>query len=662
MTKKIITFLLLVTPFLKATAQNGSTAGTTAVATASPKGIWIYLGNTLPKNLSYQIERKQKGTERYRVIGKTTVAASLTEMESLQQRWYPYFQKLDPLTGKEMAKMWDYLRRNSTTDSLLTSNLPLMHLLAGTAFLDTNAAMNTSYVYRVSLLTPDGKPVNVTETPPASMPAKTKLPEVHFSHLRYADGKLEMQWSVKDPLQLSHYNIYRSIFGKNDYRKIKIEKGIFSKDDSLMLIAIDTIGKRPSWYEYLLEPVDIYGNAGKLQGYCAGGSLKDYYAPPVSHFKATGTLNHHEIKLSWRYENKKYLDAITIMRSMIFDSGYTRIVTLSPADTTYTDIVPEGGENYYYYLELQSAESKPVATAKVAALYSAQSEKPEPPDEIDAQAINGGVKVYWKCESPYAHGFYVYRKENVEEGFVQVSGLVPYGARVYSFTDTSSNLQGGQVYQYAVRTVSDNNVFSGYSDTAEAAPRLTMKLSSPGHLRYRNNGAISLLWDDMREIDNNLLGYKVYRKSTDEKEFKRLPNDSLQAEKNFFIDSTVSPGSRYEYGVSAIDYFGNESPLTTITATIQENILPPPPGINVINSGNEITITWGQVVGDGISLVRIYRSAPGQQSKLIGTADPLLEEFTDKNVSKGKLYFYQLSIIDKDNKEGVLSEKISIRL
>ena len=665
MIKKILSFLFFTSMLLPVIAQNidNNAPGTLPVAKATSHGIWIYLGNKLPKNSRYQIERKQVDKSRYEVLGKTEMPKSLREMEILQQKWYPYFEKLDSLQPNEITKEWAYIQKNLTTDSLITSDLPLMHLIAGTAFLDTTAETGKSYIYRVTLSGDEVNKKETRETPAVSMPADARLPEVYFSHSKYADGKLEIQWSVKDPMELSHYNIYRSIFGENAYKRINIEKGIFSRHDSLMLLVIDTIGKQPSWYEYMLEPVDIYGNAGKLQGYCTGGSLLDYYAPPVSNLMARGSQKDHQVRLSWRYKNKKYLNGITIMRSMIFDSGYTKIATVPPSDTTYMDIVPTGGENYYYYLILYSGQSDPVATAKVAALYSAKSEKPDPPAEIDAQTIINGVKVYWKSEAPYASGFYVYRKENPEQGFVQVSGLIPSGASVYSFTDTSKNLQAGEVYQYIVRTVSDNNLLSNSSDTVSANPGIKVKLSSPMHLRYRSeNGDISLIWDDMRQIDNDLLGYKIYRKLSAEKNFTRIGNDSLQAEKNFFIDSTLTPGIQYEYGVSVIDYFGNESPLSIIDVSVNENLPAAPSGITASASGNEIVINWGQIAGDDISSVRIYRSEPGQKAKVIGTIDAAAEEFTDKNVSNGKLYFYQLSSITNKNKEGILSEKTSTRL
>jgi len=102
--------------------------------------------------------------------------------------------------------------------------------------------------------------------------------------------------------------------------------------------------------------------------------------------------------------------------------------------------------------------------------------------------------------------------------------------------------------------------------------------------------------------------------------------------------------------------------LSTIAVAVNENLPAIPWGITASSSGNVIVITWGQLVGDDISTIRIYRSEPGQQAKATGTVDAVTGEFTDKNVSKGKLYFYQLSSVNKNGNEGMLSEKISIRL
>src|SRR5690606_21592884 len=120
-------------------------------------------------------------------------------------------------------------------------------------------------------------------------------------------------------------------------------------------------------------------------------------------------------------------------------------------------------------------------------------------------------------------------------------------------------LQGGEVYEYVVRTLNENNRLSKPSDTVSTYPGIKVVLDPPMNLRYRNNdGRITLLWDDMRPWENNLLGYKVYRK-VNNGVFTNLANDSIRPEKNFYIDSLATSGNSYTYAVTDIDFFGNES-------------------------------------------------------------------------------------------------------
>ena len=85
-----------------------------------------------------------------------------------------------------------------------------------------------------------------------------------------------------------------------------------------------------------------------------------------------------------------------------------------------------------------------------------------------------------------------------------------------------------------------------------------------------------------------------------------------------------------------------------------------PSGIRVSQTENDVYITWGQITED-VTAIKIYRSEPGVPAKLIATISDA-DSFTDKNVSKEKLYFYQLASVSKANIEGVKSEKISVRL
>lgn len=659
--------LLAVFIFCLLTTTSGQSQNSQPVAVPVSEGVWVFLGNNLPRNFTYVIERKNEDRGSYEEIGETSVPVSINEMNSRLQQYQIHFQKLEPFGADETNRLWQYLSQHKVIDSFYSQNVPMTHLLAGTGFFDNKANGNTNYKYRVTIQTSDGKNLSQTESNATAQFRKPVFPEIKFSSSQSVKNKITITWAVKEQKNMAHFNIYRSVFGKDNFERMKlnggsVNAGVYADKDSLKFIITDSIGNQPAWYEYQIAPVDAYGIEGSLQGLTNAGNIADYYAPPITNFRSVNTQKNHEIKLMWHLENKKYLNGITIMRSRNYDSGYMRIATLSVEDSSYTDILPESGENFYYYLQLESADQAPLTTAKIFALYSDEQTLPEPPNEIDAITIPGGIKIYWKNEEPYANGFYVYRRRNTTDPFVQVSALIPSGQEVYSFTDTSRLLRGGDVYEYVVKTRNEDNRFSRNSDTVSASSGVTVVLAPPMNLRYRDDdGVITLIWDNMNSWNNDLLGYNVYRNS-DNTGWTKINKDSLDAARNFFIDSTAQPGTNYSYAVTSFDMYGNQSEQSLIaTRTISENLLPPPPGIRITQSDGAVYISWGQMQDEDVT-VKIYRSEPGTKPVLAGTAEGGSDFFIDKNVSKGKLYFYQLSSVNKNNKEGALSEKVGIRL
>ncbi|MEZ4998600.1 MAG: hypothetical protein R2758_14425 [Bacteroidales bacterium] len=122
-----------------------------------------------------------------------------------------------------------------------------------------------------------------------------------------------------------------------------------------------------------------------------------------------------------------------MFRSKTYDDGFTRVARLAPEDTSFTDIVPVGNENFWYYLITSGPNGISHPSAKVSAMFRNNGEKPTPPEETGAESIKGGIKVYWSYHEPYAKGFYVYRYVYETAEFEQVSGLIPAGGEIYSF-------------------------------------------------------------------------------------------------------------------------------------------------------------------------------------------------------------------------------------
>ncbi|HRP44883.1 MAG TPA: hypothetical protein PLU27_08960 [Ginsengibacter sp.] len=659
-------FLGIFFSFFLATAF-GQSRKSLPVAVPVPDGVWIYLGNELPKSFTYIIERKKTAKGNYENVGEVKSPVSIAEMNSRQQQYQNHFSKLEPFGADEASRLWQYLSTHKTIDSSYSRNVPMTHLLAGTAFFDSKAEKGTDYQYRISIRPADGKSQSPAESNATAQFRKPEFPVINFSSSQSTKDKVTIVWAVKTQMNMAHFNIYRSVFGKDNFERVSLNSGsasagVYAENDSLKFILTDSIGNNPAWYEYKIAPVDPYGIEGSLQGLTNAGNIADYYAPPITNFRSVNTHQNHEIKLMWRLENKKYLNGITVMRSRNYDSGYMRIASLPVTDTVYTDIVPESGENFYYYLKLESADNTPLTSARIFGFYTDDQSLPEPPNEIDAVTAPNGITVYWKSEEPYANGFYVYRRKNTNEPFVQASPLIPVGKEVYSFSDTSKLLQGGEVYQYVVRSRNENNLLSRNSDTVSSTSGVKVVLTPPVNVRYRNNdGIITLIWDNMSSWDNDLMGYNVYRKAGNAA-WQKVNKDSLDAARNFFVDSTVQPGISYSYAISSFDMYGNRSERSVIAIpVIAEDLLPPPPGIRVAQSDGSVYISWGQMEG-AVSSIKIYRSEPGKQPVLVGTVDDGGDSFVDKNVSKGKLYFYQLSSLNKDKKEGEWSDKVGIRV
>lgn len=637
------------------------------VAVPLSDGVWVFLGNNLPKEFRYVIERKESGSNSYAKVGETMAPLSANEMVNRQSKNLAYFSKLEPLNKDEINRLWQYVNQHRAIDSFYSQNVPFVHLLAGTAFFDSTAEKNKDYTYRISKFQPNGKNSSGLESNATSEFRKPEFPKINFSSFKAGPDRITMIWAIKDQKDMSHFTIYRSVFGKENFERMKLRGetmivGVYAEKDSLKLIMVDSIGKSPAWYEYKIAPVDAYGIEGPLQGLANGGNIADYYAPPITNFRAINTHQDHKIKLMWRLENKKYLNGVTLMRSRNYDTGYVRITTLPVEDTAYTDIVPESGENYYYFLRLESAAKTPFESARIFAFYTNDQSVPERPTEIAAETIPNGVKVYWKSEEPYANGFLVFRRRNTTEPFIQVSPVIPTGQEVYSFTDTTKTLRGGDVYQYVVRTRNEDGRFSPNSDTVSASPGIKVALTAPMNLRYRiRNNVLTIIWDNMSSWDNDLLGYNVFRKTNDSP-WVKVNNQSLDPANNFINDSTIKTGNAYSYAISSFDYYGNESERSVIDIPASsKSLFPPPAGIRLSQTDNGVYITWGQIAGK-LSAIKIYRSEPGKKPMLIGTVESGKDFYIDKNVAKEKLYFYQLSSVNGENKEGLLSEKVAIRL
>jgi hypothetical protein len=124
-------------------------------------------------------------------------------------------------------------------------------------------------------------------------------------------------------------------------------------------------------------------------------------------------------------------------------------------------------------------------------------------------------------------------------------------------------------YGYAVSVVASEKApfaESLLSKTLSVTPRDTFPPSVPGNLNaVEESGAVILLWTP--PSDSDVAGYKVYRSDSVSTVKSLLAAELI---KTFsYRDLTARPGRKYEYSVTAVDIYNNESASSSSAVDMQ---------------------------------------------------------------------------------------------
>jgi hypothetical protein len=207
---------------------------------------------------------------------------------------------------------------------------------------------------------------------------------------------------------------------------------------------------------------------------------------------------------------------------------------------------------------------------------------PGAPEEVRASVTESAIVLSWS--EPLAagagaktEGYRVYRAE-IESGEqsaaqdvsqVKVkSPLTMQGSTsLPEFSDTHFEI--GHAYLYTVRAVAQygaDTVESADSAPAVVTPRDIFPPATPVGLEAaiipatpETPAHVELSWAISSEGD--LAGYHVYRSDREDTPGERINHEVLPSPT--FRDTSVVPGRRYFYRVSALDRVGNESPLSS---------------------------------------------------------------------------------------------------
>lgn len=176
---------------------------------------------------------------------------------------------------------------------------------------------------------------------------------------------------------------------------------------------------------------------------------------------------------------------------------------------------------------------------------------------------------------------------------------------------------------------------------------------------------VMIAWEAVDEEDEEIEGYRVYRRSPKSKEYGEHLI-SLPTTMETYTDTTATFGVKYIYTVTTVS---SSNPLveSAITAEKQVNFrdrFPPLPPRNLVAfpEPGQVRLLWDAPTAEDVEGYLIYRRGLEGDFRLVDTDLVKKAEFLDPMVTSGGVYRYMVRAVDGAGNESEPSEEIEVRV
>lgn len=604
---------------------------------------------------------RKSSQEKFKKIGETKFPKSATEMRSKLGELMEHLH--DEFHTKTDVQLYTTLT-SLPVDSLgvLFMNYEVSKAL-GFVFFDDSFKFGQPYEYRIERVSNSKKSIS------EFMAQTDGLLPVYSGHLQLdkthiTDSIAVASWTMAVdmvPLESVFVNvkIYRqSGDGFEYYGQTKFSH-TESGEEFVVSLADDLVPGNT--YGYYMQITDWAGNTGSPSDTLFVLAYNKHNLLSITELKAYP--QEEAILLNWeKLPDETVYAGIEIQKSRNYDSAYVVLDTIAASEVSFLDSRVLKGSIYYYRLRplyaLEVNEEIVYAETAATIVYSEENLKPNIPQGLAATAIDEGVRLtWWGADELDVFGYFVLRGLSKNQMDV-VSSVV----KDITYIDTLQ-LDGfsGQ-YLYAIQAINHNQQLSDTSDLVVVNIRQPSYVTAPAGLAARKVvEGIALTWNNVKEVDDNVVAYVVFRKVADEAdEYKIIHENAVSVP--YFIDSVYAENTTLEYAVSSLDIWGNFSNLSPIaTVDVREDYeLLPPLELSLRNLGSGIEVSWPTSLTEKKGVYIIYRKEEGKSDYLkIGEAD-IRKVFIDRNVTKNMAYEYRVQHAF-ENKESVPSLSKELR-
>ena len=435
------------------------------------------------------------------------------------------------------------------------TDLPVVRDDAGPLeYFDENVHNGTTYRYRVRAVGIAGRESSPVTSQPVTPTDTTSPTPPPAAEVRVGNGQALVVWRSSPELDVAGYQVERSLGVNEEYQRLNPQL-LPAQQQRWM----DTTAVGATRYFYRVVAVDSAGNVSRpTSGVMAVVTDETPPEPPES---VTVEVVERQLRIRWAPSPSSDVQGYYVYRG----PGEDRMVRLNdaPVDTTaHVDAgydqggLTPGSEYVVHVVAADYAENE--SDPAVARTGIPDDVAPDPPSSIRVTNQYGRfVEVLWSASRSRDIAFYeltrrggdsatvIARRGKAERREVRDSALVEGRTYVYELVAVDSAQNRSQA-------VVDTLRFGDF--TPPPSPRFAAATEA-------EDGGVQVRWE--RVVDDELVGYHVYRAGLPTGQFERVTDQPVQG--LTFVDRQGA--AEHYYVVKAVDASGNESrPSDPVTA------------------------------------------------------------------------------------------------
>lgn len=613
-----------------------------------------------------KVERRKQGTTTWAIAGTLQAPEELGELANR----YHAFAGFN--LAKELAKpdilpyLWQQYKKYPRWDSLnVYMNERAAGLAMGYLFVDTAIDKNTAYEYQLTALGKTGNVISTKTTNAASYPDNTIFTSAPKAvKVEGNPYQVQIEWTLKSTKRPQLFKVYRkqNILSEFEFIGNYFTTSRNARTDSASLMYKDVFISGNQVYYYYARAVDGYGNESANSDTVV---TKTYNTPDLllpQYFIAKSLGGGKGVELTWKIMAEQSVAGIELFKSETYDGEYKSIGVATATDTSFIDYGAKPATVYYYYMQVTDRFQHTTSRSPRTPALFEDTRAPRGVRNLKAEIVNGKVKVSWTSIEKNIAGYYVYRAVSLDTNYVAVSDFIPAKDSLTVFVDASNELNSPYGYSYSVIQENTSHIPSKYSPPfyLESSIKGTQLPAAAQIQAQMVNGRIMLTWANMQNV-SGVAGYNVMRKANGESTYTKLNKANLGSGTNFFTDSTVKQGNKYQYGIQVIAAGGQTGEVTnTVTYDYATALPDAPTAFSVTQTDKGVLLTWDTDSKGSLKEVNIYRAERGAKDALkLGTKPATTSEYVDMTTQKDKSYFYYLT---GTSTQGIESEKSEVKV